>query len=289
MSADEAEEAHIALLTGGRVRVAASGVGDGRGLFLTAPVAAGETVFVEQPLVCAPAEFGMWECICHACLQRESDAAQLTVCQRCRWAHFCSAACAAAGAAAHTEAECEAMVRLRYRREDHPGTVLLAARLLRVLHAGGASEPARAAQAALAQTLVGSSPMLPPLTLRRFEAWAPTVLALAGCDAAAADAVAALCRLLRNEFKVQDERDVAAGAALYPAVARANHAGEPNGRARAEGWALRLEALAPLAAGEELRLSYVEEAAPAAERAAHLRARFLFDCACGAPSCASLC
>ena len=288
MSADEAEAAHIALLTGGRVRVGASGVGDGRGLFVTAPVAAGETVFVEQPLVCAPAEFGMWECVCHACLQRESDAAQLTACKRCRWAHFCSAACAAAGAAAHTEAECAAMAQLRYRREDYPGTVLLAARLLRTLH-GEDADPGRAAQAALARTLVGTSPLVPPLTLQRFEGWAPTVLALAGCPAtlSTADAVDALCRLLRNEFKVCDERDVAAGAALYPAIARANHACEPNVRARAEAWALRLEALVPLRAGHELRLSYIDEAQPAEQRAAHLRARFLFRCTCGNPSCAS--
>ena len=197
MSADDAEAAHIALLTGGRVHVGASGIGDGRGLFVTSPVAAGETVFVEQPLVCAPAEFGMWECVCHACLQRESDAVELMAC-KCRWAHFCSAACAAAGAAAHTDAECAAMAQLRYRREDYPGTVLLAARLLRALHCADL-DPARAAQAALAQTLVGTSPMIPSLTLQRFEGWAPTVLALAGCPASTADAVDALCRLLRNE------------------------------------------------------------------------------------------
>ena len=196
------------------------------------------------------------------------------------------------------------MAQLRYRREDHPGTVLLAARLLRVLHDGEA-DPARATQVALAHTLVGTSPLVPSLTLQRFEGWAPTVLALAGCPASPADAVDALCRLLRNEcvrcvveiaclcsrprlrFKVCDERDVAAGTALYPAVARANHACEPNVRARAEAWVLRLEALTPLEPGEELRLSYIDEGQPASARAAHLRARFLFDCGCGAPRCAS--
>ena len=285
------------------MHVGASGVGDGRGLFVAAHVAVGDTVFVEQPLVCAPAEFGMWECVCHACLQRESAAIQLTACRRCRWAHYCSAACSAAGAAAHTEAECAAMVQLRYRREDYPGTVLLAARLLRLLRCG-AVDPAQAAQVALAHTLVGASPLVPLLTMQRFEGWAPTVLALAGCPTSEEDAVDALCCLLRNEcvqvaslltrahtcpnrFKICDERDVAAGAALYPAIARANHACEPNVRARAEGWALRLEALAPLMPGDELRLSYIDGGQPAAARAAHLRARFLFECGCGAPSCAA--
>jgi hypothetical protein len=289
MSAAGDEAAYIALVTGGRARVGASGVGEGRGLFATAAFAPGETVFVEQPLVCAPAEFGQWECVCHACLQRETDDAPLTACKRCRWAHFCSAGCAASGAAAHTDAECAAMVQLRYRREDYPGTVLLASRLLRD---DFVSDPVRAAQAALARTLVGASehvpPHVPPLTLQRFEAWAPVVLALSGCASACTeDAVDALCRLLRNEFKTLDERGVAAGAALYPATARMNHACTPNVCARASGWDLRLEALVALAAGDELRLSYTDDEQTAAERAAHLRARFLFDCACGAPNCAS--
>ena len=283
-AADEA--VHIALVTGGRARVGASGVGEGRGLFTTEAVAPGEAVFVEEPLVSAPAEFGLWECVCHACLQRESDDAPLAACARCRYAHFCSAACAAAGAVAHTEAECAAMVQLRYRREDFPGTVLLAARLLRC-EASGEADPVRSAQAALARTLVGASAHVPPLTAQRFAAWAPTVLALSGCAASAEDAVDALLRLLRNEFKTLDERGVAAGAALYPATARMNHACEPNVRARAAGWALRLEALEALPAGEELRLSYTDDEQPAAQRAAHLRARFLFDCACGRPNCAS--
>ena len=285
MSAAADEAAHLALVTGGRARVGASGVGEGRGLFATAAIAPGETVFVEQPLVSAPAEFGQWECVCHACLKRETDDAPLSACKRCRWAHFCSAACAAAGAAAHTDAECAAMAQLRYRREDYPGTLLLAARLLR---GDNASDPVRSAQAALARTLVGASEHVPPLTLQRFEAWAPVVLALSGCAAASAeDAVDALCRLLRNEFKTLDERGVAAGAALYPATARMNHACTPNVCARASGWELRLEALVALAAGDELRLSYTDDEQTAAERAAHLRARFLFDCACGAPNCAS--
>ena len=256
-------------------------------MFTTCYVAPGEAVFVEQPLVSAPAEFGLWECVCHACLQRETDDAPLQACTRCRYAHFCSAACAAAGALAHTEAECAAMVELRYRRLDLPGTVLLAARLLRA-EASIETDPVRAAQASLSRTLVGASTQVPPLTTQRFAGSAPTVLALSGCQASGEDAEDALTRLLRNEFKTLDERGVAAGAALYPATARINHACEPNVRARASGWALRLEAVHALPAGEELRLSYTDEEQPAAERAAHLRARFLFDCACGTPNCASV-
>jgi hypothetical protein len=297
-AAHDEEAACIALVTSGRAHVRASGIGDGRGLFAAAAVQPGEDVFQEQPFVASPAHFGQWECVCHACLARETDELPLRRCARCRWAHWCSAACEAAGAAAHTPAECAAMAAMRYSKLDLPGTVVLAARMLRAAQQPAAAhEPLRRAQAALAATLVGASDAVPALTSAEFTAWAPTVAALAADEAAAtasqpareAAAMAALCALLRNEFRVIDARDVATGVALYPAVARINHACAPNVRARVAdcGWALRIVALAPLAPGDELRLSYVDAEEPAAERAAHLRARFLFDCACGAPECAS--
>jgi hypothetical protein len=293
------EAACIAAVTRGRARVGASRVGDGRGLFTTADVAAGDAVFEERAYVCAPGPWGSWECVCHACLAREEDDAPLTRCAGCRWAHWCSDACKEAHtAASHTATECAAMAKLRYRTLDLPGAVVLAGRMLRPGEggaSGGGDGDIRAAQARLAATLVGESDAVPPLTRADFEAWAPTVASLAASDDAAAASPSAeacvdcLCALLRNEFKVLDDRDVAVGAALFPAAARMNHACAPNVKAftTGAGWLLRVEALTALSAGDELRLSYAEADAPPQARAAHLRARFLFDCACGAEQCCS--
>jgi hypothetical protein len=294
MACDDDEAACIVAVTRGRARVGASHVGDGRGLFTAVSVLAGDAVFEEAAFVCAPGPWGSWECVCHACMVREEDDAPLTRCTGCRWAHWCSEACREAHTVvAHTAAECAAMAKLRYRTLDLPGAVVLAGRMLRPDAAVAGDDGAlRVAQAKLAATLVGASDAVPPLTRADFEAWAPTVASLAAADAASARPCAeacvdSLCALLRNEFRVLDDRDVSVGAALFPAAARMNHACAPNVKAFTTdaGWVLRVEALTALAPGEELRLSYVDAGGSRETRAAHLRARFLFDCACGAEQC----
>jgi len=176
------------------------------------------------------------------------------------------------------------MKALRYRSLDAPGSVCLAARLKRRL--SGLED----AQASLARSLVGESDALPPLTRAEFAEWTPAVEALSSGAEPAFSATHALSVCLRNEFRLLDDRGAPSGAALYPATARANHSCAPNIRAYGlDGWVLRVEALRDIAAGEELLNSYVSVSdGPAPERAAWLRSRWLFDCACGAPNCASM-
>lgn len=309
---DDAEAALVLRVSGGAAAVSASRAGAGRGLFAAAAVPAGGLVFAERPLVAAPGGFGAWECTCACCGAAETDDAPLRRCARgCRWAHYCSDACAAADADdAHTAAECAAMAALKFHRRDPPACVVMAARLLRRFAAAAVDSRAeggddaaslRAAQTALARTLVGFSDAVPRLTLEEYRDWAPAVVALSATSPDAAPpteeaAVHALCALLRNEFRLLDERGVATRGALFPAVARANHACAPTARAAvAPDGSLHVEALTPLARGDEVLISYVGDCAAAADEsesaaqraAAHLRARFLFDCACGAPACVS--
>ncbi len=183
------------------------------------------------------------------------------------------------------------MKRLKWRTLDQPARVVLAARLLRA----APHTPAQA-QAELAATLVGLADDLPARTLRELRESAPTALSLAGVPEAQHTpeallrATSCLAQLLRNEFRVLDERRACVGAALFPAAARLNHGCAPNlavsSAEAGKGWLLRLEAARDIAAGEELHFSYVDVGQPRSERARTLRQQYLFTCACGADTCA---
>jgi len=281
----EAEAEAVQLLGGGRVRVAASAAGEGRGLYASTALRAGELVFAELAFVSAlDGAFGAWECHCHACLSREPEGGpDFTQCSGCRWARWCSAACRDADAQ-HTAEECAAMRALQYRRLDASPRALLCARLFRAL---AQEQPGgdRGAQALLAATLVGDACDAFGSTLRsELEEEAVAAAALGGGGAPGA----LLARLARNEFRLRDQRGAELGTALFPLAARLNHACGGAAslcacRDEDGGWTLRLEALRDVAAGEELLFCYAQRAgAERAERRRLLSEQYCFTCACAA-------
>ena len=281
MASSSEEQAAVAQLGGGAVRVGASGAGDGRGLFACRAFAEGELV-LSEPAFCSALDgrFGAWECCCHGCLQRE-DEEEHSACAACGWARWCSARCEAAVRAQHGERECAAMQRMRYAARELAPRALLASRLeARVANSAGAPS------SLLASGLVGEAGDVFGHALRcELEA------AVADCEALGTGpgAMRVLARLARNDFRIQDERGVTVAAALFPLAARLQHAcGDAANlapsRAEDQPWTLRLEALRPIGEGEELTFCYarLDEAGGVEGQRRRLREQYGFECGCSA-------
>lgn len=267
------------LLSGGRVRVGASLAGEGRGLFACFAFKQGELVFEEPTFVAALGPYA-YEAHCHACLSPEPDDEELSRCARCRFAHWCSRC---SPDMSHSADECASLQALCYSTLDAPVRTLLAARLSRSLRCEEHT-PQRHAQASLASTLVGPSASFPARVQRDLDEAQPLASSLAG--ASLEQTITSLAQLVRNEFRIQDERGVVLGSALYPLAARLNHACEGNlvpcrdAETRGGAWALRMEAAKDISDGEELLFPYITS--DEERRSRVLDEQYLFTCACTA-------
>jgi len=77
----------------------------------------------------------------------------------------------------------------------------------------------------------------------------------------------------------------ARGTGMFPVANCTNHSCDPNVASvtRHADLTLELVAIKPIAAGDELFISYIDESQPYADRQAQLRREYRFDCRC--PRC----
>jgi SET and MYND domain-containing protein len=93
--------------------------------------------------------------------------------------------------------------------------------------------------------------------------------------------IALFCSLKCNVFTQSDSEMRPWGIGLYPAAALLNHSCAPNAIASFTGSSLVVRTTQPVAAGEQVTISYTDVAAPSPMRRAQLQEGYFFDCACG--------
>ncbi|QSZ32902.1 hypothetical protein DSL72_002483 [Monilinia vaccinii-corymbosi] len=95
------------------------------------------------------------------------------------------------------------------------------------------------------------------------------------------DAVESLCRLSTNAFRVESNiGNGPIGICLDPLLARANHRCHPNSSITFDGKRATLRALSPIAKGEQVFLSYIDETQRREVRQAALAETWFFNCNC---------
>ncbi len=230
---------------------------------------------------------------CAHCLQQPLHNKPPSRCAQCKRLRFCSVVCQKAAWPAH-RAECEALGRVA---PKIPGpTLLMAARLIRqilqegfdgplyqgierLVHHEGAAPPPKQQlmqeMASLVCTLVFPPPLSAPATARTLHdlggvAWVARLLFRLSC----------------NGFSITDDESRPLGTGLFLGAVAANHSCAPNCYQLFEGPVLRLRALRPIAAGEELTIGYVDLGKPRAVRQQELWAGYGFACTCS--RCASV-
>eukprot|EP00727_Mastigamoeba_balamuthi_P001425 m51a1_g1128 hypothetical protein (382) ;mRNA; f:196283-197510 len=97
------------------------------------------------------------------------------------------------------------------------------------------------------------------------------------------DVLGLLCREKCNTFGLWSPSSTMRGVGLYPVASYFNHSCAPNAVHHARGTALEIRALAPIARGEPVAVSYIELADDSAEHRAGTLWNFCF--ACGCPRC----
>ena len=94
-------------------------------------------------------------------------------------------------------------------------------------------------------------------------------------------AMGTLFRITCNSFSICDGEMQAVGVGLYPTMAFFNHSCEPNAAATFTNATLHVRALRPIAEGDEVTISYIDEVAPRKHRRGELESTYHFPCGCG--------
>ena len=87
-------------------------------------------------------------------------------------------------------------------------------------------------------------------------------------------------RIECNQFGIWGKKDNLYGRALYLPCALFNHSCLPNCVRVQSGINIRIQALRPIARGEELCISYIDLEGNTSDRRELLRKHYLFDCVC---------
>ncbi len=230
---------------------------------------------------------------------------------------YCCRACQSADWPLHRGAECGALAGARGKGRAFPPSLRLVARALRLVAAAGAPPPPLpplgALDGALCAALRGPAGLLAlahnlerhgEVLVEEFGALAPA-LAQLGCadgasgsgssDDGAAPAAGEVLRMFARArcaaFTLADAELRPWGVGFFPLGGALNHSCTPNcvvlfkpGRSGGGGVTQALRTVAPVAAGEQLTLAYVDVGLPTHLRRAALRAGYFFECGC--PLCA---
>ncbi|KAH7035223.1 uncharacterized protein B0I36DRAFT_381975 [Microdochium trichocladiopsis] len=98
------------------------------------------------------------------------------------------------------------------------------------------------------------------------------------------EALEVLCKLQVNSFNRLDADIGQTGLFLHPQLAMVNHSCLPSAYVQFSGRVAVLRAYQAINEGDEVEISYIDQALPLSQRQASLKARYHFTCAC--PRCA---
>ncbi|EOD41938.1 hypothetical protein EMIHUDRAFT_194541 [Emiliania huxleyi CCMP1516] len=222
--------------------------------------------FSGLPYACCPLP-SQRERVCGRCFaQAPAAPGCLLRCSKCRWARYCSRECQAGDWQRHKR-ECRTLASKGgelLRLDDAPvADLLLLGRCAWRRHDASSPDDEDAAFDALET----SRPTESDRALARFATTLPGLLP-PSCDAG--DATRLLSQFRVNNFGVTNELLSVVGAGCYPPAALLNHSCAPNAVLYYEGSRLEVRTCRDVDAGEELCHS----------RAAQLRERYGFECAC---------
>ncbi|KAI8470451.1 MAG: hypothetical protein J3K34DRAFT_509635 [Monoraphidium minutum] len=207
-------------------------------------------------------------------------------CSRCKAARYCSADHQRAAWGGGHKEECAALVACAPRAP--PPTVRLLARLLwrreREQQQGSSARgPEGGGRWADVEGLVAHWDGLDggrKVAFAQMAALTREYMAGAGAAGPPADVRASaqlLARLAANAHTLCDEELRPYGVGLYPLGAMVNHGEPPSAVQGFSGTAIEFRAVRPIAAGEEVTISYVELASPRLERRQQLLHHYRFD------------
>lgn len=259
----------------------------GRGLRATKDINTGDVVFAE-PSFSAVVFDSLASQVCHSCFRHQ---AKLHRCAQCKFAHYCDRTCQTACWDEHKQ-ECGAIRKIG----KAPGqNVRLAARVLwRINKDTGIISDSQLVSVDQLQDHLADLPEEDLTQLRNDvqtfqEYWSY------GRKQYSVDDILHIFGIIKcNGFTLSDQRGLqAVGVGLFPNLCLVNHNCWPNctvtlnhGNQSALSSTLHsqrrteLRAMAKIAEGEELTVSYVDFLNLSADRQKELKEHFYFDCAC---------
>ncbi|PHH69239.1 hypothetical protein CDD82_7899 [Ophiocordyceps australis] len=243
----------------------------GRALHATRGFLANEPLHAFDATVLVPTQSRL-SLVCAYCL---ASSRPLHACTACRAAYYCDKTCQAAGWQSGHSLECKA---LRAPRADLLPTAVRALVLLLLRE--------RRQPCSAVQQLEGH------VGARRSDEtrWRDlSLMAAAACSFAAVDthhaglqhAVELLCKIETNALDCYDaDLGGSVGLFLHPILAMANHSCLPNAMVHFIGRRAVLVAQRPIAAGQEIEISYTDYTQPLSKRNEAL-VPYCFQCCCG--------
>jgi SET and MYND domain-containing protein len=232
-------------------------------------LAPGELVLEETARATAVTD--RWrERVCHVCFRRSPA---LAPCPGCGRVWTCSAACREQLAPIH-DRECAALEGLAATGDLDQLSIRMALRLLATGPGAGEAEPM--------EHLVTNRERLPDYRLEVYAQQTERLLQLLPAELRRPpeELIDLRCRIHVNAFAINRDGVDSRGLAMNDLAPLLNHACAPTCHFVQEDARMRIRCIQPVAAGEELTVSYLHPYLSRRVRRAKLRTGHFFDCAC---------
>lgn len=250
----------------------------GRHLLTRQAVVSGMTLIDHE----APAAFAVLADACHQCLTVLASDAQ-SRCSRCQSAFYCSVDCQRAHWPSHRD-ECAAIAQLSDNGRKHLAPHLLLAVRVAWLFIRERDSP-RVKRIATLLTNVAHQSEATIAQFNQVASLCSRVLFLQkapDCQYVSLPFLTSILSTLgANAIGITEPVELTdIGIALFDRVSLLNHSCDPNAVVLFDGTAAIVRALRPLAAGEEITISYIDRATDRHERQRSLLSQYFFTCAC---------
>jgi SET and MYND domain-containing protein len=250
----------------------------GRHLVARQAVAVGDTLIDHE----AAAARVVLNDACHQCLLPLTPD-RTSRCSRCQLAYYCGATCQRAHWSAHRD-ECAALAQLPENGRAHLSPQLLLAIRVAWLFIRERDSP-RVKRIATLVTNVAYHSEAVIAEFNKLATLCSRVLFLQKAPDCQYVAVPFLTSILStlgaNAIGITEPVELTdVGIALFDRLSLLNHSCDPNAVVLFDGAAAILRALKPIAAGDELTISYIDRASDRYERRQQLLSQYFFTCSC---------
>jgi SET and MYND domain-containing protein len=250
----------------------------GRHLVARHAIAVGDTLLDHE----APSAHVVLNDACHQCLQPLSPD-HTSRCSRCQLAYYCNATCQRAHWAAHRD-ECAALAQLPESGRAHLSPQLMLAIRVAWLFVRERDSP-RVKRIATLVTNVAHQSEATIAEFNKLATLCSRVLFLQKAPDCQYVSVPFLTGILStlgaNAIGITEPVELTdVGIALFDRISLLNHSCDPNAVVLFDGAAAIVRALKPIAAGDEITISYVDRATDRFERQRQLASQYFFTCSC---------